>query len=245
VRATLKLVRPVIGEKTYARENGRFRDAGRALSDARDAQVRLGTIDALAERFPDEAPAGDWWTVRSALAGDEPGEGELEDIRETAATAIQRGDIEIDEWPLNGDGFGVLRPGLRRAYARARKAFRAARKQRTDATLHEWRKRSKDLWYALRLVRRSWPAVLSATAAEAHELSDRLGDDHDLAVLVGDLDEAGARLTAEQREGLTKLVARRRAELQDEAFAHGERLLAEKPKRFVARLESYWSAMKA
>ena len=37
-------------------------------------------------------------------------------------------------------------------------------------------------------------------------------------------------------------VAARRAELQEEAFAYGERLFAEKPKRFVKRMESYWVA---
>ena len=35
LRATLKLVRPLIGDKTYGRENARFRDAGRALSERR------------------------------------------------------------------------------------------------------------------------------------------------------------------------------------------------------------------
>ncbi len=112
----------------------------------------------------------------------------------------------IDDWPLERDGFDLLRPGLRRAYARARKTFRSARKKRSDEALHEWRKRSKDLWYALRIVRRAWPAVLGATADEAHELSDRLGDDHDLAVLNADLDEVGAQLTAEQREQLRELA---------------------------------------
>ena len=245
LRATLKLVRPVIDKQTYARENERFRDAGRALSDARDAQVRLGTIDGLAERFPDESPVGGWWAVRAALGGDEPANGELEAVRDKAASAIASGEPAIDDWPLERDGFDLLRPGLRRAYARARKTFRSARKERSDEALHEWRKRSKDLWYALRIVRRAWPAVLGATADEAHELSDRLGDDHDLAVLNADLDEVGAQLTAEQREQLRGLAGRRRAELQEEAFAYGDRLLAEKPKRFVARLERYWRALKA
>src|SRR5687768_16074016 len=79
LRATLKLVRPVLGDETYRRENGRFRDAARALSDVRDAQVRAQTLDALAERFPDESPAGGWWSVRALLVGDgTPGDGELE-----------------------------------------------------------------------------------------------------------------------------------------------------------------------
>lgn len=33
-------------------------------------------------------------------------------------------------------------------------------------------------------------------------------------------------------------------ELEGEAFAYGERLFAEKPKRFVERIERYWDAAK-
>jgi CHAD domain-containing protein len=245
LRATLKLVRPVLGDDAYDRENGRYRDAARRLSDVRDAQVRAETVDALAERFTDDPPPGGWWNVRALLAGDDaPGDGELEAVRERAADEIERGDEAIDDWPLDHDGFELLRPGLRRAYSRGRKRYREAREDPTDEALHEWRKRAKDLWYHLRLVRRGWPEVMETTADEAHELSDRLGDDHDLVVLVSHLDDADVTLTADQRKHLRKLAAKRREELQEEAFCYGERLYAEKPKRFVDRIESYWATIK-
>jgi hypothetical protein len=84
--------------------------------------------------------------------------------------------------------------------------------------------------------------VLDATADEAHQLSDRLGDDHDLVTLTARLDHADDPLTLDQRHHLERVIGARRAELQDAAFAYGERLFAEKPKRFVARLERYWEA---
>lgn len=243
LRATLRLVRPVLGDDVYRRENERFRHAGRTLSDARDAQVRAATIDALAERFDDDPPAGGWWALRASLAGDVvPAEKELESVRERAAAEIAAGEEAIDSWPLDADGFALIRPGLRRAYARARRSFRKAREEPGDAALHEFRKGSKDLWYHLRLVRHAWPAVITATAEEAHELSDLLGDDHDLVVWGEYLEETETSLTAEQRSQLSELIVKRREELQREAFAHGERLLAEKPKRFVKRIERYWEA---
>jgi len=52
----------------------------------------------------------------------------------------------------------------------------------------------------------------------------------------------GEALTAEQRTHLDGLIDRRRNELQKQAFAYGQRLFAEKPKRFVRRLERYWNA---
>ena len=193
LRATLKLVRPVIGDDLYRRENERFRGAGQTLSDVRDAQVRAETVDGLAERFADDPPPGGWSAVRTPLAGDDAsGNGALESLRDRTATEIELGDEAIENWPLHADGFELLRPGLRRAYSRGRRRYREALDDPSDEALHEWRKRSKDLWYHLRLVHRGWPEVIEATADEAHELSDRLGDDHDLAVLVGYLDEADA-----------------------------------------------------
>ena len=53
--------------------------------------------------------------------------------------------------------------------------------------VHEWRKRAKDIWYQLRIVRRAWPALLGETAGQAHVLADLLGDHHDLAMLREDL----------------------------------------------------------
>ena len=244
LRATLKLVRPLIGDRTYGRENARFRDAGRALSDVRDVQVRAQTIDALAKRFPDDPPPGGWWTLRALLVNDASGNGALESLREQVSDEIERGDHAIEDWPLGANGFDLLGPGLKRAYSRGRRRFRDARKDPSDEKLHEWRKRSKDLWYHLRLVRRAWPEVMTTTADEAHELSDRLGDDHDLVVLTADLEDARPPLSHEQLEHLRKLIGKRRKELQGEAFAYGERLFAEKPKRFVERIERYWDAAK-
>jgi CHAD domain-containing protein len=245
LRATLKLVRPQLGDETYGRENARFRDAGRALSDVRDAQARAETVDALAERFADDPPPGGWWAVRALLAADDAsGNGELEALRERAASEIERGDEAIEDWPLDSNGFDLLRPGLKRAYSRGRQRYHEACEEPSDEALHEWRKRSKDLWYQLRLVRRAWPEVMATTADEAHELSDRLGDDHDLVVMTAYLDETDKPLASEQLEHLKKLIAKRRTELQDEALAYGERLFAEKPKRFVERIEKYWDARK-
>jgi CHAD domain-containing protein len=241
LRSTLRLVRPALGD-TYKRENGRYRDAARELSDVRDAQVRAATIEALGDRFADDPPAGGWEALRDALGGAEHEPDDLTAARERAAAAIADGGKAIDDWPLSGANFALLRPGLKRAYSRGRKRYRAALAAPGDEALHDWRKRAKDLWYHLRLLREGWPEMLSATADEAHELTDRLGDDHDLVVLGAHLDERPDALPSAQLAHLTKLVAMRRDELQNEAFAYGERLYAEKPKRFVRRIERYWDS---
>ena len=56
-RAVLRMVRHRMDDEVYQRENVRLRDAGQALAGTRDAEAKVGTIEALEERFGDELPA--------------------------------------------------------------------------------------------------------------------------------------------------------------------------------------------
>ena len=53
LRWLLRLVRSELDESTYSAENERYRDAGRLLSGARDAEVKQQTLEALRDRFED------------------------------------------------------------------------------------------------------------------------------------------------------------------------------------------------
>jgi CHAD domain-containing protein len=52
LRALLRLMRTELGPKRFARENAALRDCGRRLARARDAEVMVGTLDALVQRHP-------------------------------------------------------------------------------------------------------------------------------------------------------------------------------------------------
>ena len=56
LRSLLRLARPALGSELYRRENERFRDLGRALSETRDAEVKLQTLAGL--RDAGFAPGG-------------------------------------------------------------------------------------------------------------------------------------------------------------------------------------------
>ncbi len=142
------------------------------------------------------------------------------------------------DWPLERDGFEPLADGLRRTYRRGRRGWRAAAAEPSVENLHEWRKRVKDLWYHYSILEETWKPVMSALADETHELSERLGDDHDLAVLLAWAQEHAAA----ELEELELLVARRRGELQADAMAYGARLYADKPGAFVERIERWWQS---
>jgi len=240
LRSALRLVRPVIGEAVYRRENERFRDAGRSLSATRDAKVLAQTIDALAERFADDPPPGGWDSVREALtitADDR----DLDDLRRSAAAEIESGRREIQTLSLPGRPADVLRPGLEDVYKRGRRRLREAVTDPGDERLHELRKRVKDLWYHLRLLRDGSRELVEPLEDRADALADLLGDDHDLAVLAGKLDEADS-IDGDQCRHLHRLIDARRSELHSEALACAERLYARKPKAFAKRLTEPWKA---
>ncbi len=107
------------------------------------------------------------------------------------------------------------------------------------ADYHAWRKSTKDLWYAVRLFEPAWPGPLGTLAEEVHELSDVLGDEHDLTVLRQALADAGGNpplLTPR----LDRAIARRQRRLRERAHEAGERLWAEKPRAFAKRVLGYW-----
>ena len=52
LRTVLRLLRGRLGKRRYRRGNARFRDAARALSGARDAEVKLATLEALRNQLP-------------------------------------------------------------------------------------------------------------------------------------------------------------------------------------------------
>jgi CYTH domain-containing protein/CHAD domain-containing protein len=241
-RTVLRVVRAALGEKAYRAENRRFRDAGRLLSESRDAEVKLQTLEKLRERFGAAFPPSGARAWAAALEADRA-RVEVAGGRERVAAAIEAiaaGAARIPEWKLEPDSWALLEPGLDRCYRQGREALRAVRAERTDESVHELRKRVKDLWYQQRLLAEAWPELLTAGAEEAHRLADLLGDHHDLAVLAADLSTREG--LAASRRASEELIARRQGELLEEAVALGERLYAEKPKCFRRRMRAYWRA---
>jgi CHAD domain-containing protein len=242
LRALLRLVRAELDPDGRRVQNIRFRDAARRLSGVRDAEVMLATLDALpVEEVPPDAYGG----LRQALELHRRGLEEKD--RESAAREVvgtlREARADVDAWQLERDSWQALAVGLRWVYRRGRREFELAREQPTTECLHEWRKRAKDLWYHLTILRESWPAPLTAAGDEAHALADRLGDDHDIAVLEAFAHEHATVVgSLPELDAFCEVAERRRAELQADAFALGARLYAESPRAFSRRMGAYWGA---
>jgi CHAD domain-containing protein len=244
LRAVVRLVRDELGENLFKVENRRYRDAGRKLSRSRDAEVKLEILAALRDRFAEDLPgdAAEHWESALEAERDEVADvvrGEAATSIGAALKAVEQGREQILAWPVMNDSWDLVGPGLATSYRQGRRAMKRVLTDPDSANVHRWRKRTKDLWYQLRIVREAWPELLGATAGQAHELADLLGDHHDLALLVEDL---AHREGVGERRALAALFGRRQGELLGRALEIGGRLYAEKPKAFDRRLKRYWLA---
>ena len=242
-RATLRLVRPAIGDDVYRRENTAARDAARPLSKARDDAVVSDALEALLERFGPAAAGLQVAPLRHSLQ-----KGRRQPANELSARqlsqirgALKRSMTRAQAWrPATGE-WDCIATGLRATYRRARRALRHARTDRDTEDLHEWRKQTKYMWHQLQALTPLAAGPVGELADEFHHLADYLGDEHDLAVLRERLPGSANGISETASSTLKALIDRRRAELQEKALALGERLYADKSKAFVHRLTKYWS----
>lgn len=247
LRGVVRLVRAELGSDLYRAENRRYRDAGRLLAPSRDAEVKVETLNALRGHLGEELPAdlATAWLTELEAERDEiarRGSNESKSRLAEAKAAIEANREKIAGWPLQDDSWQLVGAGLRRSYRDGRRAMKRTRAEPATENVHEWRKRTKDLWYQLRILREAWRPVLGETAEQAHELADLLGEHHDLALLAEDL---ATRELPGDRSGANDAIERRQQELLDSACEISTRLYAEEPKAFGKRIKAYWQVWRS
>ena len=244
VRALLRLARTELGDGAYRRENRALRDAARLLSPVRDAWVLVEALDDLVTPPDEDLSAEGVAAFRAVLTGEhrklQTGQ-ERDGALTQAAEAYERVVARIDRWPMQDHGWASLDEGVEDTFRRGRRAMKRAKTSGRADDFHEWRKQVKYLRHQFGLLREVWPEVLEAMEDTADELGERLGADHDLAVLRERV-ETEQSLAPGVREALLRRIDKRRKEHQRTAIALGSRLYAEKPAALRQRLGQLWNA---
>ena len=258
LRALLRLLRHELGERAYARENATLRQIASRLSEARDAAVMLATLDALIARHPRRlGRRSGVRELRRRLAAEHERQ-----RRATLADAASRAEVlgelhafrwRVAAWSLpEGQGLELVSEDLARLYRQGRRRFRRAARNRGKRMIimHRWRKRVKDLRYALEMLdRRGSEQSLGKLSRRADELGEVLGDDHDLAVFAERL-RAGAHRRGHDstwkcgrstRKVLLRATVARRRVLRKRALRQGRQLFRPKPRRLVGRVRAAFS----
>lgn len=232
VRSALRLLRGVIPDDERSEANRACRDASAHLSGARDAEVKLGTLEKVTVGESDLDGAGDWRgeleTEAAGHRGDITPEGLAEVARSIDAVArCFRGRELVGQDEAVAGNAG-------RGYRRGRKAMKKARSSDEVEAFHDWRKRAKDLRYQLEILEPELPEMFSQTRKGAEELADLLGDLHDLDVLKADLE--GRDLETEDARLLAKAIDGFRAKEVRDCLDLGAEVYSVKPGKFTNRL---------
>lgn len=243
-RAVVRLVRDRLGSEIYKQENARFRDLARNLAKLRDANVQIETLDNLTDHFAETVAPETFTDMRRELRVDYRQEYQRvinEDIITSVKNQLKDTKSNIADWEIDSDDWSAISPSLKRVYKRGYKGLHRAISEPSTENLHEWRKRVKYLRYQLRILRPLWTEMMKEWIDRTHDLSDYLGEDHDLAVLTEFTSSQPERFEGENTlDTLIALGDRRRTELQSSAIVLGKRIYTEKPKDFVDRLGNYW-----
>ncbi|MDB5866836.1 MAG: domain containing protein [Betaproteobacteria bacterium] len=238
-RASLRLLRPIIGKRTYMRENEALRDAARPLSAARDAKVIMDTLDGLLESGATPAQRKVLQTLHTRL------ENAQHAVRETlfaddtlggSADALERVWARVDRWRIARKGAPRVLAGLEHVYRRGRDAFAKAEEDPSAENLHEWRKQVKYLGNAMEVLSQDNGCAFAKPVKRAASLASALGDDHDLVVLNEKIADVHAGSQNAHR-ALSSRITQRRAQLEAKALRKGRKLYKLKAKAFVKRLQ--------
>ena len=258
VRALLRMVRPVIGEKVYRAENDALAQASRLVAPVRNGKVLLDAATRLRGRYSHLLAPGVFSGIEDRLQSrhermmnrilDDP------EVLLQVTAIIYRARSRYAAWPTDPsdprygariipNSFRSIGGGVGRTYERGRKAMEVAYRTRTPECFHEWRKQVKYLRHQMEIIDPLWPEVIGGLAASLEHLGDVLGDDHDQTELIG-LVAALPELSPDpdERNLLVALSHQRRRELEGAARVMGGRIYAEGVKQFTGRLKAYWSA---
>ncbi|AHB48780.1 metal-chelation protein CHAD [Hyphomicrobium nitrativorans NL23] len=253
LRALLRLGREGLGEEVFQTENARFREIAGRLSSVRDDHVVIETLVQLeATTADDEARAalrrarGAFLDARAAEDGGAAGgavdPATLSDVRADLTAALK----SFRDLKLSPKSTSTLVAGLLRVYRRGRKSLVTAYATGDDEDFHTFRKAVQAHWRHMALLTRLWPDMFEARVAAARELSQILGDDHDLALLKTRLAalDAGTLSDAEIETVLTVIAARQHM-LRRLAEPRGDMLFAASPKAHGHWIATLWDAAAA
>jgi CHAD domain-containing protein len=247
IRALLRLFKTELGGK-YRTESRGLGEAGRKLSELRDAGAVIEILDTLKKKYPQELRGRKIDSIRRGLMARKrhaEKEANLPQVLRKMAESLKAARKRVKTWPIRTDGFAAIEPGFEKTFRAVRAAFRVAQKHPRPENYHEWRKRVKDHWYHIRLLENLWTDVLRGYENSLKDVESWLGDDHNLVLLherlVSEPESYGKEKTIDL---VLRLIEKYQKELRDNAESFGERIRQERPRQFTRLMRKLWKAWK-
>jgi CHAD domain-containing protein len=245
LRAILRLLRPLVSKTFFKRENARLRSAARRLARLRDLAVARRTLEQVTDKLASHSQDAAVQEVFESFLAQSPASSHYDEDRETAlrlaARTLALTRHAFHALPLPDRSWKTIEPGLKKLYRQNRTWMKCASSSDKDEDFHEWRKRVKYYFYLLKMLTPMWPSRLGKTVKQLDCLQDKLGKDHDLAVLksflVKHLTNPGYRTPVGQ---VVQYLKKRSAKFRKQSMALGKILFDDKPDQWMKALRKRW-----
>ena len=185
--ALLQLIHPALKKKSFRRQHKRLQRLGRQLGNS----VMLpDTLNRLTDHFSIMLDDSALEAVRQSLASHHSMA--LQQQSATLDITAIRKKLGVLEQQLAGLQLGrlsgkTLQRSIRKSWRRCRQALAQLRAVPTTANSHSFSRQVKSLWYQLRLLRRKKHIKALRYSDTLRDIEQLLGQDNDLAVLIGTL----------------------------------------------------------
>jgi hypothetical protein len=231
-RAAFRLLQAAAFPRPLDADHGLLRDACAEIANARSTDAHLIALTRLCKQTGSDH-------LRFQRAFDALGKEKRAMFRNLnapmhrAATLLKAELARIESWDGASIPWDDVTRGMEKLYKKARTACRKAADDPTRENLHHWRKRLKDLFYNIKLIRDAAPRSGRPLTRRLKKLGSLLGRDRDLALLQEVFDAPGFK---REKHALDKLIPERRRKLQENALEIGAKFFREKPADFIERL---------
>jgi CHAD domain-containing protein len=243
LRAAMRLAAGAVGKNQHACEDRCVRKIGRLVSDLRDAQVRMQTLVQLRDETAKGPKNNPFPRLEQLLSLErESFSAAFAGWQKQAIPQLERVEARLLKWPLEDLTWKQICGAVAKIYKRGQRGLAKTVCDPEPENFHAWRKRVKDLWYQLRILRPLNRVVLEEMAHDAEVLGELLGREHDFDFLWARLErESGDEALRDELACLQKLIRKQGKRLRTNALELGRRFYAEPAKAFATRISIFVS----
>jgi CHAD domain-containing protein len=249
-RSLLRCVRSGLGDQVFGEENAALADIARQLSDLRDRDVLVGTINGLKGRCEKVDASLAWLAAELAASPPDGPSGGKAALRPApairqAVKSLEKAQARLAGLEVTGELVEVVGAGLRDNQRVGRQMLVSLATDGSDENLHELRKAVQTYQRQQILILAAWPELQNVCIETARVTAQMLGEAQDLAVLAATAEahqEVASADAAKHGERIVAACRERQGIIREVAIPMSARLFALRPKAVEQQLRTNWEA---
>lgn len=242
LRTFLKLLRKDFGEEFVKKNNFTLRDLNRRSTAIRNFSALIKACEILKSEHIDSECSEALDLLQNRIQSD------FDEIKKNTdySALFNNYQLQLEKYKdrlarneINSNRFSKIKYGLNKIYSEGHNNLSLSISNPDTEILHDFRKSTKDLFYALRSLTPLWEPVLSGYTKEIKLLSDILGELHDLFELklyIQSLIDNPFNFTS-----VILFIESQSEALLNQCIALGKKIYAESDNQFIERIKKYYT----